>query len=91
MGLVGLTRVLAVEGARYSIQANAIAPLALHPDDRGHHRRARRQARPGARHADRRLPRPRVVRRPPGRIFSCGGGRVAEVFIAETEGYYNPT
>ncbi len=29
MGLVGLTRVLAVEGARYSIQANAIAPLAL--------------------------------------------------------------
>ena len=29
MGLVGLTRVLAVEGARYNIRANAIAPLAL--------------------------------------------------------------
>ena len=29
MGLVGLTRVLAVEGARYNIKANAIAPLAL--------------------------------------------------------------
>ena len=29
MGLVGLTRVLAVEGAKYDIKANAIAPLAL--------------------------------------------------------------
>ena len=29
MGLVGLTRVLAVEGAKYNITANAIAPLAL--------------------------------------------------------------
>src|SRR5215204_3401348 len=28
MGLIGLTRVLAVEGARYGIQANVIAPLA---------------------------------------------------------------
>ena len=29
MGLVGLTRVLAVEGAKYNIKANAIAPLAM--------------------------------------------------------------
>ena len=29
MGLVGLTRVLAVEGAKHNIKANAIAPLAL--------------------------------------------------------------
>ncbi|MFM7687802.1 MAG: SDR family NAD(P)-dependent oxidoreductase [Actinomycetota bacterium] len=29
MGLVGFTRVLAVEGAKYNIKANAIAPLAL--------------------------------------------------------------
>ena len=38
MGLVGLTRVLAIEGARYGIKANAIAPLALTRDDRGHPR-----------------------------------------------------
>ena len=42
MGLVGLTRVLAVEGAKYNIKANAIAPLALDADDRGHPRRSRR-------------------------------------------------
>ena len=29
MGLVGFTRVLAVEGAKYNIKANVIAPLAL--------------------------------------------------------------
>ena len=28
MGLVGLTRVLAIEGAKYNIRANAIAPVA---------------------------------------------------------------
>jgi hypothetical protein len=46
MGLVGFTRVLAVEGAKYNIKANAIAPVAKHPHDRGHPRPAGRQARP---------------------------------------------
>ncbi len=27
---------------------------------------------------------------PTGRVFSVGGGRVAEVFIAETPGFYKP-
>ena len=31
MGLVGFTRVLAVEGAKNNIKANAIAPLAPRP------------------------------------------------------------
>jgi len=90
MGLVGFTNVLAVEGAKYDIKANAIAPLAktrmtedllgglgdkLNPE----------------------LVSPLVTYlahescEPTGRVFSVGGGRVAEVFIAETVGYANTT
>ena len=86
MGLVGFTNVLAVEGAKYNIRANAIAPLAmtrmtedllgglgdkLHPE----------------------LVSPLVTYLShescdaTGRVFSVGGGRVAEVFIGECPGY----
>jgi len=82
--------VLAVEGAKYNIKANAIAPLAktrmtedllgglgdkLNPE----------------------LVSPLVTYlahescEATGRVFSVGGGRVAEVFIAETVGYTNTT
>jgi NAD(P)-dependent dehydrogenase (short-subunit alcohol dehydrogenase family) len=87
MGLVGFTNVLAVEGAKYNIRANAIAPLAktrmtedllgglgdkLNPE----------------------LVSPLVTYlahescEATGRVFSVGGGRVAEVFIAETVGLH---
>ena len=90
MGLVGFTNVLAVEGAKYNIKANAIAPLAktrmtedllgglgdkLNPE----------------------LVSPLVTYlahescEATGRVFSVGGGRVAEVFIAEAVGYTNTT
>ena len=62
MGLVGFTRVLAVEGAKYGIKANAIAPLALTRMTEDAARTARREGGAGARVAARRLPRPRVVR-----------------------------
>ena len=90
MGLVGLTRVLAVEGARYGIQANAIAPLALT-------RMTEDIMGSVGDKLDPALITPIVAYLAhescdsTGRIFSCGGGRVAEVFIAETDGYYNPT
>jgi NAD(P)-dependent dehydrogenase (short-subunit alcohol dehydrogenase family) len=86
MGLVGLTRVLAVEGARYGIHANAIAPLArtrMTEDIIGSM---------GDR-LDPKLVTPVVVYLAhescdvTGRLFSVGGGRVAEVFIGETNGY----
>jgi NAD(P)-dependent dehydrogenase (short-subunit alcohol dehydrogenase family) len=86
MGLVGLTRVLAVEGARYGIHANAIAPLArtrMTEDIIGSM---------GDR-LDPKLVTPVVVYLVhetcdvTGRLFSVGGGRVAEVFIGETNGY----
>jgi NAD(P)-dependent dehydrogenase (short-subunit alcohol dehydrogenase family) len=87
MGVVGLTRVLAIEGAKYSITANAIAPLAL-----------TRMTEPllgpfGAKVAPERVS-PLVAYLAhescdvTGRVFSVGGGRVAEVFIAETKGFY---
>ena len=60
MGLVGLTRVLAVEGAKYNIKANAIAPLALtRMTENIMGGGLARQARPGEGLADRRVPRPR--------------------------------
>ena len=88
MGVVGLTRVLAVEGAKYGIKANAIAPLAL-----------TRMTESllgafGAKVAPEHVS-PVVAYlahescEATGRVFSVGGGRVAEVFIAETRGYYS--
>ena len=88
MGLVGLTRVLAVEGAKHNIRANAVAPLAftrmtetiLTPEM--------------GEKLDPALISPIVgwlVHEDcdvTGRVFSVGGGRVAEVFIAETKGYF---
>jgi NAD(P)-dependent dehydrogenase (short-subunit alcohol dehydrogenase family) len=89
MGLVGLTRVLAVEGAKYNIKANAIAPLAytrMTEDILG----------ALANKLDPSLVTPVVAYlvhescEATGRIFSVGGGRVAEVFIAECVGYFQP-
>jgi NAD(P)-dependent dehydrogenase (short-subunit alcohol dehydrogenase family) len=85
MGLVGLTRVLAVEGAKNNIKANAIAPVAktrMTEDLLG----------PAA---DRLLPElitPVVAFLAhedcpvSGELYSCGGGRVARVFLGVTPG-----
>ena len=87
MGLVGLTRVLAVEGARYNIQANAIAPLALT-------RMTEDIMGKLGEKLSAELVSPIVTYLAhescdaTGRIFSVGGGRVAEVFIAEAPGFY---
>jgi NAD(P)-dependent dehydrogenase (short-subunit alcohol dehydrogenase family) len=89
MGLVGLTRVLAVEGARYNIQANAIAPLALTRMTEDIMGRLGEKLDPA-------LVSPIVTYLAhescdaTGRIFSVGGGRVAEVFVAEVPGFYKP-
>jgi NAD(P)-dependent dehydrogenase (short-subunit alcohol dehydrogenase family) len=86
MGLVGLTRVLAVEGAKYNIKANAIAPLALTRMTENIMGGLGDKLDPG-------LVSPLVAFLASdacdatGRVFSVGGGRVAEVFIAETKGF----
>ncbi len=90
MGLVGLTRVLAVEGAKYNIKANAIAPLALT-------RMTEDILGALGDKLDPALVSPLVTYlahdecEPTGRLFSVGGGRVAEVMIAETQGWGSPT
>jgi NAD(P)-dependent dehydrogenase (short-subunit alcohol dehydrogenase family) len=88
MGLVGFTRVLAVEGAKYNIKANAIAPLAL--------TRMTENLMGGlGDKLDPALVSPLVAFLShedcpvSGQTFSVGGGRVAHVFIGETQGYHN--
>jgi NAD(P)-dependent dehydrogenase (short-subunit alcohol dehydrogenase family) len=86
MGLVGFTNVLAVEGAKYNIMANAIAPLA-------YTRMTEDLLGPLAGKLDPGLVSPLVTYLAhescdsTGRIYSVGGGRIAEVFIAECPGY----
>jgi NAD(P)-dependent dehydrogenase (short-subunit alcohol dehydrogenase family) len=88
MGLVGLTRVLAVEGAKYNIRANVVAPLAFT-------RMTENIFGPEmAEKLDPSLISPIVgwlahnACDASGRVFAVGGGRVAEIFIAETKGYF---
>ena len=89
MGLVGFTNVLAVEGAKYGIKVNAIAPLALT-------RMTEDIMGALGDKLDPALVSPLVGYlahescEPSGRVFSVGGGRVAEVFIAETKGWASP-
>jgi NAD(P)-dependent dehydrogenase (short-subunit alcohol dehydrogenase family) len=89
MGLVGLTRVLAVEGAKNNIKANVIAPVA----------KTRMTEDLLGALADKLLPEtvtPLVVFLAhedvpvTGEVYSVGGGRVARVFIAVTPGITDP-
>jgi NAD(P)-dependent dehydrogenase (short-subunit alcohol dehydrogenase family) len=89
MGLVGFTRVLAAEGAKYGIKVNALAPVA----------RTRMTADLLGALADRVGP---ELVSPivgwlchedcpvTGEIYSAAGGRIARYFVALTPGYYNP-
>jgi NAD(P)-dependent dehydrogenase (short-subunit alcohol dehydrogenase family) len=89
MGLVGLARVLAQEGARHNIRANVLAPIART-------RMTEELLGPLAPKLDPALVAPvaawLVSEECPvsGEIYSAGGGRVARFFIGLTEGYANP-
>jgi NAD(P)-dependent dehydrogenase (short-subunit alcohol dehydrogenase family) len=90
MGLVGFTRVLAAEGAKYNIKANAIAPVA---------RTRMTEEILGPDLADRMDP---ALVSPiaawlvhedcpvTGEVYSAAGGRIARIFIGLSQGYYNP-
>jgi len=88
MGLVGFTRVLGVEGAKFNIKANAIAPLAMTRMTENILGGLKDKLDPG-------LVSPLVAFLAhedcpvTGQLFSVGGGRVAQVFLGETNGYHN--
>jgi len=88
MGLVGFMNVLSVEGAKYNIRANSIAPLAFT-------RMTEDLLGPLGDKLQPELVSPLVTYlahescEATGRVFSVGGGRVAEVFIGECQGYTN--
>jgi NAD(P)-dependent dehydrogenase (short-subunit alcohol dehydrogenase family) len=89
MGVVGLTRVLAVEGRKYGITSNAVAPL------------AQTQMAERLTEFDVRKLSPRDVAATvaylahesctvSGEILSSAGGRVARYFVGLTQGVYQP-
>jgi NAD(P)-dependent dehydrogenase (short-subunit alcohol dehydrogenase family) len=88
MGLVGLARVLAVEGAKNNIKANAIAPVART-------RMTEELLGPIAEKLDPEKVSPLVAWLchedcpVTGQVFTVGGGRVARVFIGTTVGYFD--
>jgi NAD(P)-dependent dehydrogenase (short-subunit alcohol dehydrogenase family) len=89
MGLVGLTRVLAAEGAKYNIKANAIAPVAQT-------RMTEELFGDVGKKLDPALVSPIVAWLAhedcpvTGEIYSAAGGRIARMFIGLCQGYYNP-
>jgi len=89
MGLVGLARVWAAEGAKYNIKANVIAPIAKT-------RMTEELLGAMADRLDPALVSPVVAYlchedcEVSGEIYSCAGGRIARFFIGLTEGYFNP-
>ncbi|HLH45695.1 MAG TPA: SDR family oxidoreductase [Acidimicrobiales bacterium] len=89
MGLVGLTRVLAAEGAKYGIRVNAIAPLART-------RMTEELLGAAAEKLGPELVSPVVAYLAhesvpvTGEVYTVGGGRVARFFVGMTAGYTNP-
>jgi NAD(P)-dependent dehydrogenase (short-subunit alcohol dehydrogenase family) len=89
MGLVGFTRVLAAEGAKYNIKANAIAPVAKT-------RMTEELLGPVGDKLNPSLVSPIVAWLAhedcpvSGEVFSAAGGRIARMFIGLTQGYYSP-
>ena len=90
MGLIGMTRVIALESAKYNIKANVIAPIAATAMSAGIlDEEWEKRLRPE-------LVSPVVAYLAHeqcdanGEIFSVAAGRVARIFIGEGRGFYSP-
>lgn len=87
MGLVGFTKTLAQEGAKYNIKANAIAPVAwtrmtedLLPADFAD-KLGVDQVTPLVAYLV------HESNEDSGEVYTVGGGRIAKIFVAEGPGY----
>ena len=89
MGLVGLTRVLAIEGRKFNIKANAIAPVAKT-------RMTEEMFGAAGEALDPKLVSPLVAYlaseacEVSGEVYSAAGGIISRFFIGLTPGYHNP-
>ena len=89
MGLVGLTRVLAIEGAKNNIKVNAIAPVAFTRMTEGLMGDLGAKLKPE-------LVTPIVAWLchedcpVTGEVYSAGGGVISRFFVGLTQGYVNP-
>lgn len=100
MGLIGLMRVLAVEGAAHGIRVNAIAPMARSRLQGLVDQATKSSIAPDWDALQEHLPMEAVVPAVlwllhrdsgvTGEIITTGGGRVARYFVGVTHGYFNP-
>jgi hypothetical protein len=89
MGLVGLTRVLAIEGRKFNVKANAVAPVAATRMTEGLFDGLMDAMDPA-------LVSPLVAYLSSsacdvsGEVYSAAGGVISRFFIGLTPGYFNP-
>jgi NAD(P)-dependent dehydrogenase (short-subunit alcohol dehydrogenase family) len=89
MGIFGMTRCLALEGAPHGIRVNGLAPVAETRMARGVYGELGPRLDPDLvaavaaflAHEDCPLT---------GRVLTAGGGRVGEIFVGATQGYFDP-
>jgi hypothetical protein len=89
MGIVGLTRVLALEGAAHGVRVNAIAPVAqsrMAADVYGRLNDKLDPAFVSAVVLALAHPSSTVT----GEVISAGGGRISRLLLAATEGHFDP-
>lgn len=89
MGIVGMTRVLALEGAAHGVRVNAIAPVAQSRMAADVYGRLNDKLDPGfVSSVVLALAHPSAA--VTGEVISAGGGRISRLLLAATEGHFSP-
>ncbi|MDT0301561.1 SDR family NAD(P)-dependent oxidoreductase [Streptomonospora wellingtoniae] len=86
MGVLGLTKTVAIEGAKYDITANAVAPLARTPQTEGVLPEGPKELLAPERVSQAVVWLAHEDCETSGEVYSVGGGRVARIFLAEGPG-----